>query len=64
MFFKTMGIACDACGKETERQGREATMAQVTAQARSEGWAISSAGHFCPEHRSRNTTSHLEEVAK
>ncbi len=55
MFYKTMGIVCDACDKETETQGREATMAQVTAQAREEGWAISSAGHFCPEHRKRST---------
>lgn len=59
MFYKTMGIICDGdagtCGKETECQGHEATMAQVTAQARSEGWAISSAGHFCPEHRQRRT---------
>jgi hypothetical protein len=54
MFYKTMGITCDACDAETECQGREATMAQVTAQARSEGWAISSAGHYCPEHRQRN----------
>lgn len=55
MFYKTMGIVCDVdtCGEETECQGREATMTQVTKQARDEGWAISSAGHFCPDHRGR-----------
>ena len=54
MFYKTMGIACDAeCGAEVECQGREATMSTVTARAREEGWAISSAGHYCPEHRRR-----------
>lgn len=54
MFYKTMGITCDAeCGTETECQGRDATMAKVTAQARAGGWAISSAGHYCPEHRGR-----------
>ena len=53
MFYKTMGIQCDACDEQTECIGRDATMAQVTSQARSEGWAISSAGHYCPEHRGR-----------
>jgi hypothetical protein len=57
MFYKTMGIGCDGddgtCSVETECQGREATRAAVSAQARREGWAISSAGHFCPEHRQR-----------
>jgi hypothetical protein len=54
MFFKIMGIACDACNEETQAEGREATMSAVTTQARSEGWAISSAGHYCPEHRQRS----------
>lgn len=53
MFFKTMGIACDECEDEITTQGREATMAHVTTEARREGWAISSAGHYCPEHRRR-----------
>ena len=54
MFYKTMGITCDAeCDAETECVGREATMLKVMAQAREEGWSISSAGHFCPEHRQR-----------
>jgi hypothetical protein len=54
MLFKIMGIVCDMdCGTETQCEGREATMAQVTAQARQEGWAISSAGHYCPQHRGR-----------
>lgn len=53
MFFKIMGIVCDACDEETSCEGRQATMAQVTSQARREGWAISSAGHFCPQHRRR-----------
>lgn len=57
MIYKTMGIACDFgdvdCGEVTETQGQEATVAKVTEQARQEGWAISSAGHFCPTHRRR-----------
>lgn len=58
MFYKTMGIQCDVdpCDtEEVELQGREATMGQVTNQARKEGWSISSAGHFCPQHRQRKT---------
>lgn len=58
MIYKTMGIVCDfgktACGEATETQGQEATMAKVMEQARGEGWAISSAGHFCPKHRRRS----------
>lgn len=58
MIYKTMGITCDAdCGAETECQGREATISQVTKQAREEGWAISSAGHYCPKHRQRKGDS-------
>lgn len=53
MFYKIMGLTCDVCDEETRAEGQEATMAHVTAQARCEGWAISSAGHFCPEHRQR-----------
>lgn len=57
MFYKAMGVECDHgpgnCGAQVERIGRGATIAQVTTQARSEGWSISSAGHFCPEHRQR-----------
>lgn len=54
MFFKVAGIRCDACDEETSCEGRDATLAQVTSQARREGWAISSAGHFCPQHRRRS----------
>jgi hypothetical protein len=58
MFFKIMGIVCDAdCETETQCEGRQATMRAVMAQARSEGWAISSAGHYCPEHRGRAARS-------
>lgn len=53
MFYKTMGIICDSCDAEVECQGRDATIAQVRTQARAEGWSISSAGHFCPQHRQR-----------
>jgi hypothetical protein len=56
-FAKTMSIYCDAddCDlEELVETGRDATIAKVIARARNEGWAISSAGHFCPEHRRRN----------
>lgn len=58
MFYKTMGVTCDfqdggVCSEDVDMQGREATTNEVTAEARRRGWAISSAGHFCPEHRQR-----------
>lgn len=57
MFYKTMGVACDGaeglCDETTETQGPEATMAKVMQQARKEGWSVSAAGHYCPEHRRR-----------
>jgi hypothetical protein len=53
MFYKIMGITCDICDEETRAEGPDATMARVMELARQEGWAVSSAGHFCPEHRRR-----------
>lgn len=50
-------IVCDYhsgdCGKEIQGIGPDATVAKLSEQARQEGWAVSSAGHFCPEHRRR-----------
>jgi hypothetical protein len=55
VFFKVMGISCDVdtCGEETSVTGRDATMANARRQARNEGWSVSDAGHFCPDHRQR-----------
>jgi hypothetical protein len=53
MFVRTMGIVCDVCDEEIQGIGPEATTAYVTNRARQEGWAVSSAGHFCPDHRRR-----------
>lgn len=57
MFVRTMNVVCDfgngECGQEITGIGPEATTAWVTTEARSEGWSISSAGHFCPKHRQR-----------
>lgn len=55
-FAKQMSIYCDSDVCDTEElieMGRDATTAKVIARARNEGWSVSSAGHFCPEHRQR-----------
>ncbi len=59
MFFKVMGIACDGesgtCNSEIQTEGTDAIMSKVMSQAREEGWAVSSAGHYCPQHRRRKS---------
>jgi hypothetical protein len=57
MFFRTLSVACDFdnCHAETFQTGRDANTHTLTDTARGEGWAISSAGHYCPQHRSRPT---------
>ena len=55
-FSKAMSIYCDDDNCEADElveTGRDATTAKVIARARAEGWSISSAGHFCPQHRQR-----------
>jgi hypothetical protein len=59
MFAKIVSVRCDGdaghCGSEilTDMFGAPGTKFAATELARADGWAISSAGHFCPIHRQR-----------
>lgn len=58
MFVKTLCVVCDQCEAEVQGIGPDATTGRVTALARAEGWACSSVGHHCPEHRQRAPKTH------